>query len=158
MKKFSPWPYAIILFFIVIACVNGVLVYFATTSSRGLIESNPYEKGNNFQETVDAQEAARTHNISLEETIQVESVPPDFANVPILKIQIKQAQTIITSARLVALFRKPDDAKKDRQFELLPVDGYYQLPVKEMAGSWLVVYTLLWEGKKIRFDRSLLIL
>jgi nitrogen fixation protein FixH len=52
------WKYSIIAFFIVIACVNAVVVYFAVTTGPDLLEDQPYERGLQYQGEIDLQNSA----------------------------------------------------------------------------------------------------
>ena len=53
------WVRAIITFFVVIAAVNGLLVYLAISSDRGRIEENSYQLGLKYQKVIDAEQRAR---------------------------------------------------------------------------------------------------
>lgn len=148
MKR-SPWPYAIICFFIVIAAINFTVLYLASTSNPGLIESNPYEEGTRFQEQVDALDRATLSGIELSYSVDRDH---DFSHV---RVGLRRGSESITSARVVASFRNPVHATRDFQVELLPEAQGYTTQVKEISGDWLVIFTVLWEGRKLRFDRSL---
>lgn len=53
--KYIPWYF--VAFFVVLAILDGVFVYLATTSHTGVVEENHYERGLAYNERVAAIEA-----------------------------------------------------------------------------------------------------
>lgn len=53
--KYIPWYF--VAFFVVLAILDGIFVYLATTSHTGVVEENHYEKGLAYNERVAAIEA-----------------------------------------------------------------------------------------------------
>ncbi|MDJ0686585.1 MAG: FixH family protein [Alphaproteobacteria bacterium] len=62
-------PYLFFVFFAVIFAVNGYLVYLATTSWVGLVTENPYDRGLNYNQVLEAQRSQEalgfTHTAAL---------------------------------------------------------------------------------------------
>ncbi len=57
--KASPWPLAIIVFFVVVAIFNFVFVRLALNSSVPPISDHPYEDGLKYQGVIDAKNRSR---------------------------------------------------------------------------------------------------
>ena len=150
MTQKSYWPHAIICFFFFIFALNGFVLYKAISTSPGLIESNPYERGNNYQQDIDEREASLIHNLTIEPNIVVTDKYKQR-----LEVKVSQLNRPINAARVIASFKNPSHKARDKQKELLMINNIYQTELTDMVGSWLITYTVLWEGKKFRFDTKL---
>ncbi len=51
--RIIPWYF--VLFFLVIALVNGIMIWLAVTTQPGLVTDHPYEKGLAYNQVIDAE-------------------------------------------------------------------------------------------------------
>ncbi|MBF0186839.1 MAG: FixH family protein [Magnetococcales bacterium] len=54
-RRFEPWPWAIVAFFVVVFLANAVFVYLSQATWNGLVTDKHYEKGLAFNQVLDAQ-------------------------------------------------------------------------------------------------------
>lgn len=64
-SKRSPWPYAIVMFFIMLALFDAYIVSQALRTRTGTVTEQPYEDGLRYERTILARQAAREAGIKL---------------------------------------------------------------------------------------------
>ncbi|MCH2038403.1 MAG: FixH family protein [Rickettsiales bacterium] len=73
--KLIPWYF--VMFFVFLAIVDGTFVTIATSTHRGLVTDNAYEKGLNYNETISAYDAQK--NLNWDSTLHYEQPLLTFA-------------------------------------------------------------------------------
>jgi nitrogen fixation protein FixH len=128
---FSPFTLAVILGFASTFLVNGLLVYAAVSSEVGLIEDNPYERGDLYEKSLVDQRAVARDGWQIE-------VTPTKENLNILFSNGKGSTNTITRVELIAL--RPDRRSPDIQQEATATGtaAVFQFPPLLPKGLWLI--------------------
>jgi nitrogen fixation protein FixH len=148
-KQFSPWPYAIIGYFIVFVTGVAVFIIWAVTQDMDLVRKDYYEQEILFQQQIDRQK--RTAELGAQAAVNHDTA--------------RQALTIHIPARHVAgasgtiHFYRPSDAKLDHQVRLAPAaDGTQQINMQSLrAGLWKVAVQWTADGQEYHLDRAIVI-
>jgi len=132
----SPWLTALLVFFVAVLLVNGFVFYAALTSESGYIEDSSYEKGLNFQTTIE--KLAVPARLGWKTSLAVSGGEPSGARRVELFLQSSEGAALtggIVKARLI----RPADAKLDFVTQLGEEDaGTYASSVEFPAyGLWL---------------------
>ena len=136
--RWIPWIF--VGFFLVVFTVNGIFVYFATTSWVGLVTENPYDRGLNYNEILAAKAAQEqlgwTHGLSFERTGQV-----DLGVTGILTLSLKGRDgTGLNGATVKVVAERP--GRYSQAFALYldqAGDGRYAASVElPLPGQWQV--------------------
>ncbi len=126
---FNPWPYGIMLFFVLlVGCLAGV-VGIAATHRESMVSENYYEQELKFQERIDS--AARAQKCGAR--IQLE------AGSGKLVVAVPAAQVARKCAGVIEFYR-PSSPALDCAFPLAPgADGSQTVDVSKLAaGLWQV--------------------
>ena len=126
---FNPWPYGIILFFVLlIGCLAGV-VGIAATHRESMVSDNYYEQELKYQERIDS--AARAQKSGAR--IQLE------ARAGKLVVAVPAGQVARKCAGLIEFYR-PSSPALDCDFPFAPgADGSQTVDVSKLAaGLWQV--------------------
>ena len=127
--KFNPWPYSIILFFVLLFCGLATVVVIAATHRESMVSENYYEQELKFQDQIDSAARAQKSGAS----IQLDAVVGKLlVAVPAEQLAQKFSGTIE--------FYRPSSPKLDREFPFAPrADGRQTLDVSKLAaGLWRV--------------------
>lgn len=142
MKR-NPWPYAIILYFVVFIAAIAVWITFAIRHDQELVRKDYYEQDLKFQADLEGQARAATTQVSV-----------DYDS-------SKQRVTIslpATAAEGAIYFYRPSNAKLDRQIELALNNGSQCVDVRRFeSGLWRV--RLIWtaDGVEYRHNAALVL-
>lgn len=141
-KSWSPWPFAIVVFFLVIAAVNGIMLTLAIRGYGGLLNENPYEAGVGYQGEIDALRAFKEAGLGADiETSPLRVTLRTGDGKPLKAAQI----------RFVAL--RPNDAAQDLDVELREsTPGVYVSDEALKPGIWLTRISIIWRGKRYQIN------
>lgn len=138
----SPWPKAIIAFFVVVFSANGFLIYQAISGFDGLTEENYYEKGLKYNDVIQ-QEKRIGWRIELSFTDDIKIGAENKAKVVIFD----KSGAPVGGAKVRVVLRRPATDRFDKEFDLVPsgcayhgtisvpVDGLWDLYVKAEKGA-----------------------
>jgi nitrogen fixation protein FixH len=127
------WPRGIILFFIGLAGINALVVYLALSSSRGLIEPQPYKRGAEYQATID--ELSYLAKLGVQAELSVEK-SANGGQLIIFRLRDEVGQPLsVDSATLSAI--RPADLSLDLDSPLSPsAAGVYSANTALASGLW----------------------
>jgi nitrogen fixation protein FixH len=142
MKR-NPWPYAIILYFVVFIGAMATWIGFAVRNEQQLVRSDYYEQELKFQTEVDGQSRATGANVSI-----------DYDS-------IKQTLAVVlppTAATASVYFYRPSDARMDREITLALKDGSQSIDVKNFkSGLWKVRLKWIHDGAEYRHNATIVL-
>ena len=124
----------LLTFFLVVATVDAIMIYFAKTTFRGLDGDRPYEAGLSFNRDLEAAREQEKLGWSVDMGVEPASTgarivarPRDKSGQPIAGLSVR------------ARFAHPSDRNRDLHV-LMPetAQGVYSGAVSAPAGSWLV--------------------
>lgn len=132
---FSPWPYAIVIFFVLLAVYNVYIFRVASSSSRGYIEEDPFAKGFQYQSEYDAKQVLSRHGWKLE-------VAPSSTEAVSVRLT-DTSKNSISNAAIVLKAVRPSDSSLDREF-VLAFDGtsYRSAAPLPKAGLWYLRFEI----------------
>lgn len=145
----SPWPAAIIGFFIVFAIFLTSFIVWAVGQKQDLVTENYYEREVRFQEQLDRQH--RTQALARETTVQFNQATRTIL------IALPAAQA--TEARGQIRFYRPANARLDQTFPLsTDPTGRQALDARTLAaGLWKVRVEWSAGGKDFYFDQPVIV-
>ena len=123
-------PWYIVAFFVVVAILDGIFVYVATSTHTGVVTDRAYDKGLAYNETVAAAEAQQQLGWQSEITL---------AGNERLTFTLRDAEgNALTGAVVKAEFMRPTQAGMDFAVELAEsTDGVYSATVAfPVDGLW----------------------
>ena len=103
--KFNPWPYGIILFFVLLFCGMATVVAIAATHRESMVSENYYEQELKFQDRIDS--AARAQKSGA--NIQLDAAAGK------LLVAVPAAQLAQKFSGAIELYR-PSASELDREF------------------------------------------
>ena len=130
-STFNPWPYGIILFFVLLIGALAGVVGIAATHRESIVSENYYEQELKFQSQID--NAARAQKCGAR--LQLET----GAGSRQLVVQLPAAQAAQHCTGVIEFYR-PSSPALDREFLLAPgADGSQAVDVSKLAaGLWVV--------------------
>lgn len=136
-KKKSPWPYAIVAFFVVVISVNLNIARLASNSSDDLVESQPYEAGIAYEDSLQAQRRAKDLGVKARfETTALENGKKS------IRLYLLATNAAVQAKHVQARFLKPENSTVDTTliFEQDPeIPGSYRAAEAAVpSGMWLV--------------------
>lgn len=138
--RFSPVTLAVIVGFASTFMVNGLLIYAAvSTSDVGLIEKNPYERGDVYEKSLVEQRAVARDGWQVQITPDKERLNIAFSNV-------KGSTSTIARVELIAL--RPDRRSPDIHHEITATEpaAEFQFPPLRLQGLWIIKLRF-WDDK-----------
>ena len=149
LRKRNPWPFAIVLFFVVFISSMAAWITVAVRNDMDLVRKDYYEQEILFQKQIDrVQRTARLGGMKLHydtaaSTLQVQ-LPPDHV--------------LAGASGTVHLYR-PSDAKLDRHFALAPnAAGAQALELRALAsGLWKAQVNWKAAGAEYFYEEQLVI-
>jgi nitrogen fixation protein FixH len=140
MKR-NPWPYAIVLYFVVFIAAIVAWITFAVRNEHELVRSDYYEQEIKFQKDIDGQSRAAGVNID----VSYDST--------------QQSVTISLPAQADSgsiYFYRPSDAKADREIALALKGGSQKVDVRDFKdGLWKIRVTWMQAGAEYRHNSTL---
>lgn len=137
LDRFIPWMF--VAFFVVVAAVNGVMIFFALHSFTGISTDDAYEKGLAYNRTLAAAQA----QAKLGWQVAADFRAQDRESVQ-LAVTLRDKQgAAIAGAALTARFIRPTSAGADSEVTLQDVgNGRYEAqPILALPGQWDMVLT-----------------
>jgi len=130
-RTFNPWPYGIILFFVLLICALAGVVAIAATHRESMVSENYYEQELKFQSQIDS--AARAQKCGARLELETGSGAGQ------LMVRLPAEQVARHCSGVIELYR-PASPALDRAFPLaLGADGSQAVDVSKLAaGLWVV--------------------
>lgn len=147
--KYIPWYF--VAFFVVLAILDGIFVYLATTSHTGVVEENHYERGlayNDRVAAIEAQEALGwTTGITFMDEGRVLFEASDEAGAP------------IEDASVEAQFVRPTQDGSDFMLSLGEIQpGLYGAEAKALhAGQWEIRVFVEWKQQQYQTSKRVVV-
>ena len=141
MRESDKWiPWFFVAFFVVIALVNGIFIYFAITSFTGVVTDHAYEKGLAYNEMLDkARQQGQLH------LIQKASYEADTLR---WRLADKNNEPLV-NAKVSAHIMRPSRVGFD--FDIVLVHqggGVYEAPVNlPLMGRWRAELEAQWKAQ-----------
>ncbi len=149
--KKSKIPYFFFAFFIVILAVNVFYIYISKKTWSGLVTSDGYKKGLNYNDTLKQEEEQK----KLGWVVDVDfSHKYDNKWTVWFKLRDKNRR-VITDAEIIADFKRPTTEGIDFSRQIRMVDGTYQAEVEFPAkGQWdISIIVISGQNKFIKLER-----
>jgi nitrogen fixation protein FixH len=150
--KLIPWYF--VLFFLVLAIVDGFLVYLATSTQTGIVTENAYEKGLNYNQTLAEGEKEK----ELGWSTSLAFLPSETGHEGQIIYQVKgEKEIFLKGAEVSATLYRPVQAGYDFAATLTEkqssshkggaLSSTYSAQVKfPLPGVWLVKVKTVWKG------------
>lgn len=135
--KLIPWMF--VAFFVVVAAVNGVFIYFAVHSYTGVVSEHAYEKGLAYNETLEKARKQVAMNIAHEAA---------YEN-GVLRLVLKDADgQPLSEAKVTAHILRPVSEGLDFDVELVHLGGgIYEVPIETpLPGRWRAELEATWDN------------
>lgn len=106
----NPWAVVWVLVVFVILSVNGVMVYLAASSSPGLVQKDYYERGRNYEKTIQSRRAL-ANTLSL--GIQIPSVIRQGEPATFVLVDTGEAERPLRPDTATLYAYRPSDCDRD---------------------------------------------
>lgn len=149
IDRWIPWFF--VLFFVVIAIVNAVFVYLATSTQTGVVTENAYQKGLNYNATLDQAAAAEAlgwrGSVALSPEHELHFTLHNENGAP------------IHGAAVTAWFVRPTAAGHDFSVTLNAGDAgtYHQAIAFPLEGVWDVTFVATWNAQQWQKHQRLVV-
>lgn len=107
--SYYQWPIGIVLFFMLLAVLNGHLAWVALSNSQDIIEESPYEKGIQYQQVVDQLSLSKTLGLQ----VQVQASVPGEQGIRSVNFQFTGSQTLLNVKSVEVRFYYPQTGRYD---------------------------------------------
>jgi len=147
--KYIPWYF--VAFFVVFLSFDGVFLYLATSSHRGVVEENTYQRGLNYNDTVAAAEAQTAlgwqSTLSLADNNSIELQLKDAENRPLM------------GAIVTTRFFRPTQAGGDFTVRLLEAKNglYRSARINAVPGQWELRVFVQWKHQHYQINQRILV-
>lgn len=144
VKKSDKWiPWYFVAFFVVLAILDGIFVYIATSTHTGVVTDEAYQRGLDYNDTIAAAEA----QVALGWSGTVE-----LRNGQLVGVLSDANGRAMVGARAQAHFFRPTQDGSDFSVSLSEVsDGRYVSPViNAVPGQWDVRIFVEWKQKQFQ--------
>lgn len=140
--KRSPWPYGIVLFFIMLALFDTFIIIRALQTKTGTVTERPYEEGLLYERKIAARIAANQAGLK---------AVYKLGNHPALVI-IQGLKSNVQKTFQLKLI-KPDDPSLDRQFSINSFTNEFVLgEINLKPGLWMVELIVSVDGTEFYFE------
>ena len=146
--KFIPWYF--VAFFVVLAAMDGVFVYLATSSHTGVVADNAYERGLAYNETI----AAAEESAALGWQAELELVGSELQ----LKISGSDGAPV-NDALVNALVSRPTQSGYDFNVPFVPesAGSYSGEAAFPLDGLWNVRVFVEWKQQQFQISKRLVV-
>ena len=146
----SPWPYAIVIYFVVFISFIAAFITWAVRQNTDLVSKDYYSEEILFQKRIDT--VNRTRAFTKEVAIRYDDATRAIT------IQLPAEHAAQAVAGSVHLYR-PSDAKLDRELKLAPSDkGMQRIDTANLqAGLWKVRVQWTVNDEEFYFDQTVVI-
>jgi nitrogen fixation protein FixH len=148
-------PWAFVAFFVVVATVNGVMIWLAAQSYPGLVTERPYDHGLAYNQNLEA--AAAQAQLGWQTTIEARLVEGFEAALDV--VLLDRGGRPLDGAVLIARLGRPAETSSDFELELPPVGpGRYATTFPlPMIGAWDVHLVVIRGGDRLVVDRRVVL-
>jgi nitrogen fixation protein FixH len=146
--KYIPWYF--VAFFAALFVWDGIFVYTATSTHTGVVEEGTYNRGLNYNATVDAAE--------LQDALNWKS-SLDFSNAGVLSFSLKDDKgEMIKGATVSAQFFRPTQAGHDFNLGLNEAQsGHYASLIRTTPGQWEVRIFVQWKQHRYQVTERIIV-
>ncbi len=138
--RFIPWYF--VLFFIVLTIIYGIMISFAVKTQTGMVTEHPYEKGLNYNKTIELANTQDSLGWKSNIDIEFNSLNNKIGK---LKFTISDAnKKLILADKVVAKIVRPTQGNMDFNINLSPdKNGGFEAEIKfPQEGLWEIrIYT-----------------
>jgi len=148
-------PWIFVAFFVVVAIVNGIMIFFALKSFTGISTENAYEKGLAYNQTLAAAQAQER----LGWQVQLDFSARDRDHTRLAVTLRDKSGGGVTGASLTARFIRPTREGFDSEISLQDVGAgrYEARPVLALPGQWDMVVTANHDGASYQTTKRVFI-
>ena len=145
-SKFNPWPYGIILFFVLLICSMAAVVVIAATHRDTMVSENYYEQELKFQDQIDSSARAQKSGAS----IQLDASAGKLV-VTVPEQQLKQKLSGAIE------FYRPSSPDLDCKMSFAPnTDGTQAVDISKLAsGLWHVRVSWTADDKEYLLEQKI---
>jgi len=146
--RLIPWYF--VAAFMVVFLVNGIFVYVATSTNRGVVTEHAYEKGIHYNQVL----AAKRQQESLDWKTNVA-----FED-GVLSVMLSQATGApLKQAQVQAFIRRPIEGGPEHRLLLKETQtGHYEAPLLlPKSGQWDVTVSILWNNTPFQMNTRLIV-
>ncbi len=151
-RKSDRWiPWYFVGFFALIFMFDGVFVYLATSTHTGVVTEQAYEKGLNYNQTIEAAAAQKAlgwqGEVTYDTSNQLNYVVRDHDG------------ALVTNAKVVAELTRPTHNGVDFNSSLLEIaPGIYQAPIEfPLDGVWDVRIFVTWQQTQFQTAQRIVV-
>lgn len=146
--KWIPWYF--VAFFAVLAVMDGIFVYLATNTHTGVVTEQAYDRGLNYNETVEAAEAQAA--LGWQGAIS-------YSSNGILTFDLSANDAPLVGAEVVAEFTRPTHNGVDFSIPLVDLyNGRYQALVDfPLDGVWDARVFVTWKQQQYQQGKRLIV-
>ena len=151
-KPIDKWiPWCFVLFFIVIAVLDGVFVTLAVTTHTGTVTELPYEQGMAYNKTL--KKAADQQALGWRASIEL------IDNKEVTVTLRDQAQRPLTGADIFVKITRPVQDGYDFELSLREMGGgVYSASTKfPLPGQWHIRIFVTWQEKPYQISRMIMV-
>jgi hypothetical protein len=142
MKR-NPWPYAIILYFVVFIAALATWIVFAVHQDQELVRKDYYEQELKYQSEIERSARGNAANVRV-------SYDPSTQTLALALPRESSAGKLF--------FYRPSDSKLDREIPLRLSDGGQTLDVREFqSGLWKLHVTWSAGGAEFSYNEALVL-
>ncbi len=142
------YPWLFVAFFGVIFIMNGIMVYFATTTFNGIAVEDAYEKGLKHNEALEKAQEQKDQNIWLKDVSAFDKVSNNY-KIDVTAFQKKEA---LTEAQISVDVVRPTKEGFDQTIKLTQINGRYTGAfTPPLPGLWELRYKVSVPNQKELF-------
>lgn len=146
--RLIPWYF--VLMFLIVFAVNGVFVYVAVNSNSGVVTENAYEKGLNYNQTIDLAKAQEA--LGWVGGIQ-------YGN-GLLSFHLRDKEQVpLSGAKVVAYISRPIESGYESEV-ILPetaVGVYIEKISFPQKGQWDIIVEAIWKNQHYQIRKRLVV-
>ncbi len=149
------WPAGIILFFVALAVFNFWFVSLAFHQHAELMESNPYEKGLDYQKVIDA--AQLKEDLGWKSITTISTADANDERRITLQIRNKEGSPV-SGVSVDVLAISPSNSSQDLKLRLVAdptTPGTYSAQAKLRKGAWIFQFMIKENGQSVAFREQL---
>lgn len=128
------YPWLFVAFFAVIFIMNGIMVYFATTTFNGIAVEDAYEKGLNHNQSLAKAQAQKDQLVWLKDLSSFDKATNSYT----IDVTAFKKKDALTNAKITVDVIRPTQEGFDKTIKLASNNGQY-------TGSFIPPLPGLWE-------------
>jgi len=148
--KRSPWPYAIVAYFIIFAGAIAVWIVYAVNQKVDLVRDDYYEEEIRFQERLNR----LNHTEAIRDRVSIAYNPSD----QVIAIKLPLTHVLRDGIGEIRLYR-PSDARLDLRYQLsVDTNGIQRIDATHLrAGLWKAGVSWKGAGQDYLFEQALVL-